>query len=520
MTYACRRCCLLFCLIALTSTPLHAEVQVAEVIHAHAVLQRDKPIPVWGIAEAGEQVAVEFAGQRRSTTADAFGRWRVELNAMPMSLEPRDLTITGSATARPLVVPSVRLGDVWLKIIGRTSMADVAGMEEQLVKNAAGDAPLFSVRNVWNAHEVVRPKQTFTNQLNRRYWEPYVPRMNKYFTGSGYVWARHWWDHDLRVPLGLYRIEPGELMDMTPPAGFATVPALKAVAEQVAPWDPNSPAGRKAFAAKLAEIAAWSQRLHAQLKADDTTFRDVNQPPTLPGPKGERGQPTTRYNDAVHPLVGSAIRGVVIYIPRIGLGDDRYADKMTALVNGLRIVFRDPQLPVCLLQSPRPHSYELIDKPADAVTNLRDQQASLADIEGVSVVGTYDLQRTRNHRDPSDWANRLAKWSRLQVTGQGTTSPRYVGHRIDGRRVIVQADEQLTIGDGDADADVGGFVIAGADKVWHPAVATIEGDTIVVTSDEAPSPVAVRYAYENVPETANLANHAGMPLLPFRTDEW
>jgi sialate O-acetylesterase len=61
--------------------------------------------------------------------------------------------------------------------------------------------------------------------------------------------------------------------------------------------------------------------------------------------------------------------------------------------------------------------------------------------------------------------------------------------------------------------------VAGEDKVFHPATATVEGDTVVVTSDQVSKPVAVRYGWKNFP-VANLANKAGLPASPFRTDDW
>ena len=64
------------------------------------------------------------------------------------------------------------------------------------------------------------------------------------------------------------------------------------------------------------------------------------------------------------------------------------------------------------------------------------------------------------------------------------------------------------------------FAIAGADKVWHWAHARIDGESVVVSSPEVPSPVAVRYAYSMNPEGSNLYNKAGLPASPFRTDDW
>jgi hypothetical protein len=65
-----------------------------------------------------------------------------------------------------------------------------------------------------------------------------------------------------------------------------------------------------------------------------------------------------------------------------------------------------------------------------------------------------------------------------------------------------------------------GFAIAGADKVWHWADATIEGRTVVVASDKVAAPIAVRYGYAANPESANLYSRNGLPVGPFRTDDW
>ena len=64
------------------------------------------------------------------------------------------------------------------------------------------------------------------------------------------------------------------------------------------------------------------------------------------------------------------------------------------------------------------------------------------------------------------------------------------------------------------------FAIAGSDRKWHWANATIDGDTVVVTSPEVADPVAVRYAFSMNPDGANLYNKEGLPASPFRTDDW
>jgi sialate O-acetylesterase len=93
---------------------------------------------------------------------------------------------------------------------------------------------------------------------------------------------------------------------------------------------------------------------------------------------------------------------------------------------------------------------------------------------------------------------------------------------VRGDRVVVQFDHVgggLTTRGGGAGA-VGGFAIAGADRHFVWADATIEGDSVVVWSARVPKPVAVRYAWDDNPTRANLYNRGGLPAAPFRTDAW
>jgi sialate O-acetylesterase len=84
------------------------------------------------------------------------------------------------------------------------------------------------------------------------------------------------------------------------------------------------------------------------------------------------------------------------------------------------------------------------------------------------------------------------------------------------RKSFTHADGGLLAKSG---GDLKGFAIAGADKKWVWAKARIDGGKVIVSSDEVPSPVAVRYAWADNPD-CNLANGAGLPASPFRTDDW
>ena len=78
----------------------HAEVKLASPFTDHMVLQRDAKVPIWGTADAGETVTVEFVGQIKSATADANGKWLVKLDPLPASAEPRQLLVRGNRQSK------------------------------------------------------------------------------------------------------------------------------------------------------------------------------------------------------------------------------------------------------------------------------------------------------------------------------------------------------------------------------------------------------------------------------------
>ena len=106
---------LLALLLAITS--LHAEVKLASPFTDHMVLQRELPVPVWGWADAGEKITVEFAGQKKSATAGADGQWRVTLDPLTASATPRDFTVSSinrESKIQNRKLQDVLVGEVWL----------------------------------------------------------------------------------------------------------------------------------------------------------------------------------------------------------------------------------------------------------------------------------------------------------------------------------------------------------------------------------------------------------------------
>jgi len=90
------------------------DLKVASVFSDQTILQRDKPVPVWGSAEVKAKITVEFGGQKKDVLTDVDGKWLVKLEAMPASAEPRELRVFQAPDATPVIIKDVLVGDVFL----------------------------------------------------------------------------------------------------------------------------------------------------------------------------------------------------------------------------------------------------------------------------------------------------------------------------------------------------------------------------------------------------------------------
>jgi len=95
-------------LAATAATSLAADLRLSPVFGDHMVLQRDKPVKVWGWADSGEKITVEFAGQRKTAKAAKDGTWQVVLDPMSVSAQGRTLTVQSKIITNPPALPSRR----------------------------------------------------------------------------------------------------------------------------------------------------------------------------------------------------------------------------------------------------------------------------------------------------------------------------------------------------------------------------------------------------------------------------
>ena len=234
--------------------------------------------------------------------------------------------------------------------------------------------------------------------------------------------------------------------------------------------------------------------------------------------------PTVLYNGMIAPLRGLSVAGFIWYQGEANVGRAKqYRKLMETLIYDWRRTFNGDQLPFYMVSLaaflPRR------DNPGDdAWAELREAQAQVAySVTNCGLAVAIDVGDANDihPRDKKEVGERLALWAlagyyKLPVVASG---PLYASSERTNGAIRIRFHNTaggLIVRGSDKPAE---FWIAGADKKWHRAEAKVEGETVLVWSSAVPEPVAVRYAWQANPE-ANLYNKAGLPAVPFRTDDW
>jgi sialate O-acetylesterase len=193
---------LIFPALMLGALALHGAVQLASPFGDHMILQQGRPVPVWGTAEHGEAVTVEFAGKKKSTKAGADGHWHVELKALAASSESRTLTISGSATPAPLKFNDVLVGEVWL-CGGQSNMERQLGPRSGQKPIVNGEAEVAAANHPLIREFYVPQHSAFTPQSTTGgAWTVCSPASVGNFTAVGYFFARDL-QQARQVPVGI-----------------------------------------------------------------------------------------------------------------------------------------------------------------------------------------------------------------------------------------------------------------------------------------------------------------------------
>jgi sialate O-acetylesterase len=494
-------------LLLLLSWPilLAGEVRLAPLFTHGAVLQRDRTVPVWGTADAGSTITVRFAGQTLTTTAAADGAWRVELAPMPASSMPQSLSVND------VRVDDLLVGDVWL-------CSGQSNMEWALERCVGGPEAVAAAGNVnLRLCQVPHNAQLEPQRDVAARWMKPDAKTVRLYPAIAY-WFGEQLQREVGVPIGI----------IANPYGGTTIEGwLPRATLQQGPWPQDKRTVPELALAEDTERRRAMQEVIAAYEAEKAAAAAARRPAPAPpaGMPGVLRGPAMMWNGMIAPLAPYRLRGVLWYqgesnaYPGIAT---TYRDLLPALIRDWRAAFADPELPMVIFQLSRFRKPQTDPNAPSGIAELREIQArTVESTPRTALVVTIDLgEEDVHYRDKQPAAARAVHAAQvLSYARAGEAGgPRFAGLAISGTQAIVRCDR---LGGGllAKDGVIGGFIIAGVDRVFHPAQARLEGDTVIVSSDAVPQPVAVRYAWGDFP-TISLASRAGLPLSPFRSDDW
>lgn len=484
-----------------------AEIMPAPSFTDHAVLQRDQPVPVWGHADAGEKITVSHRGQTLDTVAGADGRWRVTLAPLAADAGGADLVIAGKAT---VTLHDIVVGEVWIA-------SGQSNMEWPLNQARNGNAEIAAANNPLVRHLRVEhaPSDTPVDSVKTSGWQLATPDTAGGFTAVGYFFAQAL-AQKLGVPVGIIHSSWGG----TPIESWlpeSVLRASKAGPRFEAEWTE----ALKVFPQKQKEYPA----LDAAWRKADEDSHATGKPNPLPWPHppvgpGTAYAPGGLFNGMILPFAPGAIRGVIWYQGESNVDHaNEYRELFPAMIKSWRAAWGRGDFPFYFVQLP---NYANNGKPnARDWAALREAQAAALALPSVAMAVTIDVGEATNlhPHDKRPVGERLALVAEAHAYGLSVESsgPVFQSFQREGSSLRVRFSHAYGLNARTSRID--NFEIAGADRVFHPATAKLEGENVLVSAPGVAEPVAVRHAYTNSP-VISLYNAAGLPAAPFRTDDW
>lgn len=488
------------CLLPALALLLPAEVKLPALFTDHMVIQRDRPVHVWGLATPGETVSATFRGASASTQATSIGRFSLRLPPGAVG-GPFDLIVKGTNT---ITLRDVLVGDVWIAS-GQSNMEfKVREGLDALNEMASANYPnirLFHVEHNVATHPL--------DDVTAEPWARVSPKSVANFSAVAYFFGRDLGEK-LHIPIGLIESNWGG----TPGEAWTSLNALSADAALMpvfAEWSKMNDTAIDTAIRREQELAAWQKTVDDSKAAGRT-------PPGRPWAPNERDcwSPAGLYNAMIAPLTPFPIRGAIWYQGESNSDPGRvvlYARLFQAMIQDWRHAWGE-DFPFFFVQLAN-----YTTGPNSRWPELREAQRQTLALRNTGMATAIDVGDPGNIHPINKQVvgERLALAARAVAYGENIeySGPVFRQAVVEGTSLRLYFDH---LGTG-LTARVGGlkgFEIAGADGRFVPAAARLDGDTVVLSSPDIAQPARARYAWKDNPYTS-LYNKEGLPAPPFDT---
>ncbi len=524
---------------------------VDNLFQSNMVLQRGRPINIWGWATPGQTITVTFDHRQQSVKAGADRAWKVAFPAMAASAIPRKMVISGGS--QTITLTNILIGDVW-----------VAGGQSNMqfpVVNANNGDLAVAAANFKNIRLLTIPENNTTKPVKsfpledqwsgwwhrhfrRGFWDVCTPKTVAQQSAIGFAFVRQIY-MTTHIPIGLINVSRGgtTVETWTPIAVLKSIHTPE-VEDLLAEWKK-----RIADFNPQADLQRRIQFYQARVKAGKAS---PGHPPTTPspGPAEDMNRPGACYAGMFSPLTGLAVKGVIWHqgfnnsLGNKTTGGTMYAQIFPKMIAAWRKAFDAPDLAfgiisLCTDGSPQTHNH-FLEGLADNGCYIREAQYQTfvkmrqAGDKNIGFASSFDFRVNWYHPQIKlPVGERIARWALATQYG-------YAG-KINWLPPLI---EKMTISQGkiiltfncsvapyhNHSGPFKGFAIAGKDRKFYPADAVYATrsngrrtvpNQIVLSSPFVPHPVAYRYAWARNPMgNVKSANVAALPLPIQRSDDW
>jgi sialate O-acetylesterase len=485
-----------------------AEIVLPKIIGNNMVLQRNENVIILGEAEPGENITVSFCGQKVSAVSDKGGQWKVKMGPFKAG-GPFEMKVSGNTDE--ITVNNVLIGDVWV-CSGQSNMQ--LGVSEVL--NAAQEIANADNPNIRLLTIPLKVSDTPQSKFTAK-WLICGPKTVRPFSATAYFFGKEL-QKELNIPIGLINSSWGgtPIAAWMSAEAFGSDPDFRLIHERSNNTLSDYKLKKEEYEQKKSEWMELAEK--AQANSDPLPSR-----PKFPEKPPYQILPSYLYNAMISPLISYPIKGAIWYQ---GEADAAFAYQyrklFPAMIEDWRNAWGQGDFPFLFVQLANYMQSKRMPSQS-AWAELREAQSMTLSCQNTGMAVTIDIGNPTNihPKNKQEVGRRLALAALSVAYGRKIvySGPIYELMEITDNKIYLSFNH---IGSGlmaKSNEPLSGFAIAGEDRKFVWANAEIEGDKVVVWSDDVWNPVAVRYAWGDNP-VCNLYNKEGLPASPFRTDNW